>query len=74
MQTVDFSVYIITYNLIIGLLVMIASEKLGVYAGYVSGRYEKTATRITHTAALTIGACLAVLSAGIYIFGHLLKV
>ena len=33
MQPVDFSLYIVVYNFIIGILIMIASEKLGVYAG-----------------------------------------
>lgn len=74
METIDFSLYIVIYNLIIGVLIMIASEKLGVYAGYFFGRYKKTAARLTHTAALAFGCCVAVLSAGIYVFGHLLRV
>lgn len=74
MEIVDLSFYLIIYNLIIGLLIMIASEKLGVYAGYVSGRYEKTASRITRTAAFTIGCCWAVLSAGIYVLAYVLAV
>jgi ABC-type dipeptide/oligopeptide/nickel transport system permease subunit len=74
MQTVDFSLYIVIYNLIIGVLIMIASEKLGVYAGYVAGRYKKQVSRLTHIGALAFGSCVAVLSAGIYVFGHLLRV
>jgi hypothetical protein len=74
MQNIDFSFYIVVYNLIIGVLVMIASEKLGVYAGYLFGAYKKQAMRLTHTAALAFGCCVAVLSAGILVFGHLLKV
>lgn len=74
MQTIDFSLYIVIYNLIIGVLIMIASEKLGVYAGYLFGPYKKTAARLTHTAALAFGACVAVVSGGTYIFGHLLRV
>ena len=74
MKTVDFSVYIVVYNLIIGVLIMIASEKLGVYAGYLFGPYKQQAARLTHIGALAFGCCVAVLSAGIYIFGHVLKV
>lgn len=72
MKTFDFGLYIVIYNLIIGLLIMIASEKLGVYAGYVSGRYRDTAMRFTHTATLTFGSCVAVVSGGAYVFGYLL--
>ncbi len=37
MKTLDFGIYILSYNFVIGLLLMIASEKLGVYAGYFTG-------------------------------------
>ena len=74
MQTVDFSFYIVVYNFIIGILIMIAGEKLGVYAGYIAGPYKKQVTRLTHIGALAFGSCVAVLSAGIYVFGHLLRV
>lgn len=74
MKTVDFGAYIVTYNFIIGVLIMIASEKLGVYAGYFFGRYKQQVARLTHTGALAFGCCVTVLSGGIYLFWHLLKV
>ena len=33
MKIVNFGMYFMVYNFIIGVLVMIASEKLGIYAG-----------------------------------------
>jgi hypothetical protein len=74
METVDFSLYIVGYNFIIGILIMLASEKIGSYAGYFFGSYKKQAARVTHTAALAFGCCVAVLSAAIYLFGHILSV
>lgn len=74
MKTVDFGAYIVIYNLIIGLLIMIASEKLGVYAGYLFGPYKQKAARLTHIGALAFGCCVTVLSCGIYLFWHVLKV
>lgn len=74
METINFSLYLVIYNFIIGVLVMIASEKLGVYAGYFFGTHKKQVARVAHTASLAFGCSVAVLSAGIYLFGHLLKV
>jgi len=71
MQPVDFSLYIVVYNFIIGILIMIASEKLGVYAGYPFGTRKKQVSRVAHIAALAFGTCVAVLSGGVYIFAHL---
>ena len=73
MKTFDFGLYIVIYNLIIGLLIMIASEKLGVYAGRVAGPYREIAMRLTRTATLAFGSCVAVVSGGAYIFGYLLR-
>jgi hypothetical protein len=74
MEAVDFSLYIVGYNFIIGLLIMLASEKIGSYAAYFFGSYKKQAARVTHTAALAFGCCIAVLSFGILVFGHWLRV
>ena len=74
MEIVDFSLYIVVYNFIIGVLTMLASEKLGAYAGYFFGAYKKQVARLASTAALAFGSCVAVLSAGIFLFGHILRV
>lgn len=73
MKTVDFSLYIVVYNFIIGVLVMIASEKLGVYAGHMIRFQRVRVTRLTRIATFTFGACVATLSAGIYLAFYVLK-
>lgn len=72
MKTVNFSLYLVVYNFIIGVLVIIASEKLGVYAGQlVKSRRAQTA-RLTRIGTFTFGCCVAAVSAGIYLAGHVL--
>jgi hypothetical protein len=73
MKTIDFSFYILTYNFVIAVLLMLASEKIGVYAGYFMGSYKAKISRVTRIGILTFGACVAVLSAGIYIAAYVLK-
>jgi hypothetical protein len=73
MNTINFSLYILTYNFIIGFLLMLSSEKLGAFAGRFTGAYK---TRISHAAELgifTFGASVAVLTFGIYIAAYILK-
>ncbi len=50
-----------TYNLIVSILLMLASEKIGQYAGLPFGRYGKTAARYTQLSVFTFGATVAVL-------------
>ena len=73
MKTVDLSLYIVVYNFIIGVLVMTSSEKLGVYAGHLSRPWRVQAARLTRIATFTFGACVAILSGGIFLFSHLLR-
>lgn len=73
MKTVDFSLIVVSYNLVIGVLLMISSEKIGVYAGYFTGSYKGKVNRLARIAVLSFGSCVAVLSLGILIAGHLLK-
>lgn len=73
MKTIDFSFYILTYNFIIGVLLMLASEKIGVFAGYFTGSYKEKISRLTRIGILTFGACVAVLSFAIYIAAYVLK-
>ena len=74
MQNLDFSAYLVMYNLIIGVLIMIASEKFGWYAGYFAGSRRPQAMRLTRIATLAFGSCVAVLSAGVFLFAHIIKV
>ena len=73
MKTVNFSLYIVVYNFIIGVLVMISSEKLGIYAGHLIRFRRVQAARLTRIATLTFGACVAILSGGIYLVSHVAK-
>jgi hypothetical protein len=73
-KTINFSLYIVMYNLIIGVLVMIASEKLGVYAGVLAGSRRAAAGRLVRIGALTFGACVATISGAIYLCSYVLKI
>lgn len=73
MKTIDFSLYILSYNFVIGLLLMIASEKLGIYAGYFTGSAKAKISRLTQIGTFTFGACVAVLMAAVYLASYILK-
>ena len=73
MKTFDFSLYLVSYNLVIGILLMISSEKIGVYVGYFLGAYREKVNRLARISVFTFGSCVAVLSVSILIGGHLLK-
>ena len=73
MKTIDFSLYIIVYNFIIGVLVMISSEKLGVYAGHLIRFRQAQAARLTRVGMFTFGACVATVSLGVYVAAYILK-
>jgi len=74
METVDFSGIIVLYNLVIGILLMLASEKIAVYAGHLNtGRHEQIA-RFTRVSILAFGSCVSALSAFIYVAFHILKI
>lgn len=73
MKTIDFSFYILTYNFIIGVLLMLASEKIGAYAGHFMGSYKQGISRATRIGIFTFGICVAVLMFGVYIAAYVLK-
>ena len=73
MKTVDLGLYLVSYNLVIGILLMLASEKIGIYAGYFTGSYQTKVNRLALISVFTFGCCVAVLSAGILIAFYLLK-
>ena len=73
MKIVNFSLYIVVYNFIIGVLVMIASEKLGIYAGHLAGSHRVRVTRLARLVTFTLGACLAILMTGIYLAFYVLR-
>ena len=73
MKTVDYSLYFVTYNFIIGILLTLSSEKIGAGAGYFFGAYRERASRLARLGTYTFGMTVAVLSAGIYLAGQVLK-
>ncbi len=74
MKTIDFSTYIVVYNLVIGVLVMLASQKLAAYAGYLNTANRTKIVRLAHVSTFAFGACIAVLSAFIYVAFHVLRI
>jgi ABC-type dipeptide/oligopeptide/nickel transport system permease subunit len=73
MKTYDFSIYIVSYNFIVGVLLMLASEKIGVYAGHFTGAFKQRISRLTRIGVLTFGACIVVVCLIAYVGGHLLR-
>ena len=73
MNNMNFSLYLVIYNLIIGVLLMLASEKIGAYAGHFTGSYKAKISRLTRIGVSTFGASVAVLMLGVYVAGHLLR-
>lgn len=73
MQAINFSLYIVVYNFVTAALLMIASEKIGAFAGYFGGSYRERISRLTRIGVLTFGACVAFISFGVYVAFYLLK-
>jgi hypothetical protein len=74
MKSVDFGAYIVVYNLIIGMLLMLASEKIGAFAGRLSHSYSEKLTGFTRLSVFTFGTCVAVLSATVYLVFHTFRI
>ncbi len=73
MKTLDFGLYIVSYNFVIGLLLMVSSEKFGVYAGYFMGSFKEKISRLAQITVFTFGSCVAALSGGIFLAAYVLK-
>lgn len=73
MKTFDVSAMIVVYNFVIGVLLMLSSEKLGKIAGHISKLYEGRVNRYARISVLTFGSTVAVLSAAIFISFHWLR-
>lgn len=74
MKTFDLSLYIVSYNMVIGVLLILASEKIGVYAGYFAGAYKEKVNRLMRIGVSTFGGCAALISGFVLFFGHILRV
>ena len=58
----DLARVLLTYNLLVGVLLIVASEKLGVMASGVLSMKKPRVARLTSLSCATVGACLVVLS------------
>lgn len=74
MRTVDLSSYFVIYNFVIGVLIVLSSEQLGVYAGLLNRSYSQRLTSLTRLATRTFGCTVAFLSGFIFIAFHLLRI
>ena len=73
MRTADVSTYIVLYNMVIGILIVLASEKIASFALQAGPRSGPTLQRYVRTGMLTFGASVATLSAAIYVLFHVLR-
>lgn len=71
MRTVDLSYIFLTYNFIIGVLLIIASEKLGLIAGALLRLRRKGIARTTRVASTTFGSCLVTITLIVTVLGAL---
>ena len=53
---------LLTYNLIVGVLLIVASEKLGVMTAGILRVKRQRVARLTYVSYATVGACLVALS------------
>lgn len=63
MKTIDLSTYIVTYNFVIGILLMLASDKIASFTRRLGSRVN----RYAKVSVFTFGSCAAVLSGAIYV-------
>ena len=73
MKTVDYSGMIVVYNFVIGVLIMLSSDKIASLAGNVSGAFGSRVTRYTRVSTFAFGTTVAVLSGLIYLLFHVLR-
>jgi len=71
--TIDFGAIIVTYNLVVAVLIMLASPQIASIAEYASRTYRVTMTRYTQVGTFTIGAVWA-LSGFIYVAWHIFRI
>ncbi len=67
MRGPDFAYTILAYNFVVCVLLMLASEKIGHYAGVPFGRYRAKAARYTQLSVFTFGATWALLMGGLFV-------
>lgn len=73
MRTIDLSGTIVLYNFVVGVLVMLSSDKIASFAGNVGGTFGNRISRYTRISAFTFGLTIAVLSGLIYALFHIAR-
>ncbi len=71
---VDIGSYFVVYNFVIGVLVMLSSEKLGQYAGLIYKGQRESIARLTQVSVFTFGAAVAALTAFVYVVFFTLRI
>ena len=74
METIDLGSIIVSYNFVIGVLIMLSSQKIATLAGNVNKAHRMQIVRMTHVSTFAFGASVAVLSGAIYVAFHLLRI
>lgn len=74
MRTIDLGALILGYNFVIGILLMLSSNKIASYAGRISTAFGGGLKRYTQVATVAFGATVASLSGAIYLFFHVLRI
>ena len=65
---------IVGYNFVVGVLIMLSSQKVATLAGNVNKARRPQIVRLSQVSTFTFGACVAALSGFIYVAFHLLKI
>jgi hypothetical protein len=73
MKHFDFSLYIISYNFVVAVLLIIASEKIGAFAGRFTGAYKEKISRAARVALQTFGSTVALLMLGVYLAAYIIQ-
>ena len=69
MRTLDLGLMIVVYNFVIGVLLMLASDKIASFAE----RLGKRTQRYAKVSVFTFGSCVATVSGSVYLAFHVLR-
>ena len=70
MRTLDLGAVVLVYNFVVGVLLVLSSEKIASYAGRLGGG----AMRYTHLSTVALGATVAALYGSVYLLFHVFRI
>jgi hypothetical protein len=73
MKTIDLGSIFVGYNFVIGVLLMLASQRTARYVAVLGMGAKAKVERYTHVALRTFGQAVAALSGSIYVIFYLLR-